>query len=360
MSDFAHKETEKLIKRLEKDIGREYSKATKEMRKKFLDYMRRFRIKDDIKRKAVDAGILSKADYMKWRQDQIFNGKVWADKVQELSQDLRNTHKIAVSTAKEYMPEAYAINHNFGAFAIEAGAGMDLSFTVYDRNTVERLIRDNPELLPPPTPGGKTARKLAENKALRWNRQKISSAITQGVLQGESIPKITKRLESVAVMDHNSAIRNARTMMTSAQNAGRMDAARYAKSKGVETTNVWAATLDMRTRHEHRLLDGQRREPGKPFEVDGEEIMFPGDPSAPGYLVYNCRCTLIPQVKGFEYDIRNDDGIDYSQINGMDYAQWKRSKEEITNPITLPEDKAKAIRGSYIHEYIKLREAYGG
>ena len=36
------------------------------------------------------------------------------------------------------------------------------------------------------------------------------------------------------------------------------------------------------------MLDGQKAEMGKPFKVDGEEIMFPGDTSAPGYLVYNC------------------------------------------------------------------------
>lgn len=175
-----------------------------------------------------------------------------------------------------------------------------------------------------------------------------------------TIPNIAKRLESVVQMDHNAAIRNARTMTTNAQNAGRIASGLWAKSKGVDSTNVWAATLDMRTRHEHRQLDGQRREIGELFEVDGYELEYPGDFShgAPGHLIYNCRCTLIPQVKGFEYNIREDDNLDLSALDaaGLSYDEWKKSHLEITNPITLPEEKARAIRNSYINEYRNLRK----
>lgn len=62
---------------------------------------------------------------------------------------------------------------------------------------------------------------------------------------------------------------------------------------GIKLKKEWLATLDGRTRHTHAMLDGQTAETDKPFHVDGYEIMYPGDTSAPGYLVYNCRCTLI-------------------------------------------------------------------
>ena len=38
----------------------------------------------------------------------------------------------------------------------------------------------------------------------------------------------------------------------------------------------------------------------KPFENSIGKIMFPGDPSADGANVYNCRCTLVSKVKGFK------------------------------------------------------------
>lgn len=157
-------------------------------------------------------------------------------------------------------------------------------------------------------------------------------------------------------MDHRAAIRNVRTMVTGAQNAGRVDAAKRARDMGIGLTQVWMATLDMRTRHEHLVLDGQRREIDEPFEVEGEKIKYPGDPDAPAHLVYNCRCTLVQQVKGFEYDIRGDKDVDYSGIEGMTYDEWKEDRREKPNPITLPEEKAEAIKQSYNAEYRKLRK----
>ncbi len=356
IKDPANDATELLIKKMETDMMREYTQAYKETRKKFLDYMRRFRIKDDIKRKAVAEGLISQADYIAWRKDQILNGQRWSAMCTSLGEDLAHTSEIAQATARGYMPDVYAINHNFAGFVIEQSAGVDISFDLYSRETVERLFLEKPKLLPGMNPRGKTARDIALGKAVRWNAQKVNSALIQGLLQGESVPKMASRLRSVAQMGYNASVRNARTMATGAQNAGRISAARQARKKGVEMTNVWAATLDMRTRHEHRLLDGQRRDIDEPFEVDGEKIRFPGDPEAAPHLVYNCRCTLIPQVKGFEYDIHADKDLDLSQIDGMTYDEWVQSKTERTNPIDLPERKGNAIRNKYISEYRKLRK----
>lgn len=64
---------------------------------------------------------------------------------------------------------------------------------------------------------------------------------------------------------------------------------------------------------------------GKPFKVDGYEIMYPGDTSAPGYLVYNCRCTLVAVLDGIDTSdsLRRDkDGL----LSNMTFAQWEASK----------------------------------
>ena len=160
-------------------------------------------------------------------------------------------------------------------------------FTLYDEPTVTRLIRDNPKVLPPP--GKKVTKEIAEGKAKLWDVKQVQSVATQAVLQGEGIDEIAERLaETVGDKDSAAAVRNARTMMTSVQNAGRQAAAERATEKGINITKVWVATLDMRTRHAHRFLDGQRQPIDKPFVVDGNEIMYPGDISAKPHLVYNC------------------------------------------------------------------------
>lgn len=79
-----------------------------------------------------------------------------------------------------------------------------------------------------------------------------------------------------------SAIRTARTATTAAQNAGRMDSYHAAEGMGIKLKKEWLATLDGRTHHAHAMLDGQTAETDKPFHVDGYEIMYPGDTSAPG------------------------------------------------------------------------------
>ena len=91
---------------------------------------------------------------------------------------------------------------------------INTSFTLYNHAAVERLIKENPNLLP-------LNPNLDIPKDLRWNQQHINSAITQGILQGKSIPDIAKDLQRVTGMDESAAIRNARTAMTGAQNAGK-------------------------------------------------------------------------------------------------------------------------------------------
>lgn len=78
------------------------------------------------------------------------------------------------------------------------------------------------------------------------------------------------------------------------------------------------------------------------------KIRFPGGPTAPARLVYNCRCTLISQIKGFEIDATK-----YRQdpdFKGMIYSEWKTAKAK-SNKITAQEEKAAKIKQSYDSKY---------
>ena len=128
--------------------------------------------------------------------------------------------------------------------------------------------------------------------------------------------------------NRNSAIRNARTAITGAENAGRVESYRYAESIGITLQKEWLATLDDRTRDEHRDLDGQRVGVDEPFRVGGDEIMFPGDPDAEGYLVFGCRCSLVSAVEGVKDldPVYRRDNISGELIEKMNYREWEAAR----------------------------------
>jgi hypothetical protein len=218
---------------------------------------------------------------------------------------------------------------------------------------VERLIKENPRLLPNTRFHSATYEKMRQ-KTYKWNQQKITSAVVQGILQGESVPKIAERFRNVAEMDYKASIRDARTSVTSAQNAGRIEAMHRAENMGIRMLKQWLATLDDRTRHEHRILDGQRQYVDEPFEVEGYQIMYPADPSAEPEMVYNCRCTMVTMFDGYDKKITDFD-ID-ERLGDMTYDEWKESKNIKSEPIDKQERQGEAIRQQYINEYKAMGE----
>lgn len=317
--DAGYKESAKLLGKLERKIHREYSKAVKEMNGKVDAYFKKFKAQDTLKQAQVKSGQLSKQEYKQWRVDKMVTGKRWIDMRNTLAQDLQNTNKIARSIANGYLPEAYAIHHNYGTYEIESGYGIDTSYTLYDRQTVERLIRDNPEILP--AMGKAMKKKIQEGKALKWRQGQVQSVVLQSVLQGESIPNMAKRIsETLGVKDEKAAIRYARTAMTGAEAAGRMDSYKRAQDLGIELEQEWEATPDGRTRDSHIDLDGERQPVGHVFS---NGCMYPGDPGGAPEEVYNCRCRLVAALKGYNY--KNDSR--WTRLpDGITYDDWKAHK----------------------------------
>lgn len=357
MRDRAHDYADERLAELEKKIQREYQRAVRETQEKLNDYLRRFEIKDEKWRQMVADGKRTETQYKQWRLGQIAVGKRWEAMRDTLAQDYHDANVIARSMLERERAGIYAESVNFGTFEIEMGAKVDMSFALYDADAVSRIIRDNPELLPPP--GKKMTASIAAGKDVAWQSGQIQSVMTQAILQGESIPNIAKRIaQTMGETNHASTIRYARTAITAAENAGKVDAYRRAEELGVDAVQEWRAVLDMRTRHEHREADGQRRAIGEPFEVGGEELMFPGDPSASGHLIWNCRCSLRAIVKGLEPMARKYRSLD--GIEGMTYEEWKVSKVEKPHRITKQEEIADLMRRRYINDDYRSKKKKGG
>ncbi len=56
--------------------------------------------------------------------------------------------------------------------------------------------------------------------------------------------------------------------------------------------NVWMSALTPTTREDHAMADGQTQRPGDPFDIGGEQLMWPGDPSGSDEQICNCLCWL--------------------------------------------------------------------
>ena len=348
--DEGHEETEERLRELERRISREYAKAEKEIADKLDDYMRRFEIKDKLKQEAVKKGLITEAEYKQWRVGQIAIGQRWEEMRDTIAQDLTNTAQIAKDLINGEMPEIYAINHNYGTYQVEQAAMVNTSYTLYDKDAVNRLWNDNNTFYK--GPGKKLSKAINEGKQLAWDKKEVQSAMMQSLLQGESIGKIATRLANiVGDSDRKAMIRNARTITTGIENAGRIDSYKRAESKGIELEKQWLATLDGRTRHEHRILDGEHVPVDSKFEVDGYEIEYPGDPSAEPEMVYNCRCTMMCRLKGFEIDASNLDIRNHSKMEEETYEEWKYSHNIHSDPITKQDDIEETMKKIYGAEY---------
>lgn len=311
MADYAHSETDKRIAELEKRLTEEYRQAYKETKDKLEKYLSDFKRKDEKKRQEVENGTLSEKDYKTWRRNQMLTGQRWADMVDTLAKDMNNANVIAAQIVSGEMPEAFSLNANYSAYEIENGYRQNYGFTLYDRDTVDRLVSENPDLLPEPS--------VDIPADLRWNKQKIVSNITQAVLQGKSIPEIAKSMETVVGMNKASAVRNARTAMTGAQNAGRQQAYERAAAMGIKLQKEWIATLDGRTRHSHGMADGQKVDINGMFSVGGCKMRYPGDvQNGAAAEIYNCRCTMCT-VEPPE--------IMQGEEPRMTYSEWVQTKE---------------------------------
>lgn len=327
MSDYGHEQTDKELKRIEDLITKEYSQAAKELEEKMLKQFEDFNAKDIKMRAKLTAGEITQTEYNNWLYGQVATGDRWRSLRDSMVNTLVNTDKAAATIIQGNSIKAYGDNMNYGTYEIEHDSKINTGFTLYDENTVKNLLKEDPKIIPMP--------KVDIPKDELWNRQHLTSAVTQGILQGESIPKIADRLQNVAFMGRNSAIRNARTYTTAAENKGRIDSYERAEKLGIQTNKKWIATLDDRTRMEHRHLDGMSVKPDEDFKVDGYTISFPGDPSAEPEMFYNCRCTLVADIVGYPYnDERNDD-----KLGDMTYEEWKHAKDKESKEETKEEPK---------------------
>lgn len=293
------------IARLEKWLTELYAAAEKDMRVKWDEHLARQekraeRLLSRVREaKTPEAKATAEAKYKEFLKNRVFAEKYYKDMVAELARQYADAGRRAAEIVNGERYGAFADGYNLSAGEINKAAiekEIGIRFDLCDAGTIEELAEHAEDLLLPKADPSKIDLTV-------WNVHNINAQVTQGIVQGESIPKIAARLGNVTHMNEVAAVRTARTMVTGCENAGRVQSMKTAEAWGVQTRKRWMCTLDSRTRDSHLALDGETVDDDAKFS---NGCRYPGDPNGPPAEVYNCRCALNTVVDGFSSNLPKD------------------------------------------------------
>ena len=306
---------ERQAKELQEKLQLTYADAIDGMASRIEASLEEFAAEDAKWQADVAAGKKDAKAYKAWRKDRASHDDRLNALEKALTQDLTAADETAMAYVNQVPAGVYAEGMNFATYEIEHGAKANTSFTLYDRNTVMELVANEPDLLPQAA--------FDKAKDFAWNSRHVTAAVTQAVLQGQTVPQLAASIAGIAAMDQRAAMKAARTAITSAHSLGKLKGYERAADMGIDVEKQWLAALDSRTRGSHRHLDGEVVELDAEF---GNGLKYPGDPDGPASEVYNCRCTLVPVIGDVEYDeVERAD-----KLGDMSYEEWKTEKTEKT------------------------------
>jgi hypothetical protein len=319
------REMDERLSEMEASISNVYEQAVEETTARLNSYMEQYEEENRVMRARLLEGEITEEEYEEWARKNLLRTQQYSTTIDSLTEMLVNADSAAIALVNGELPYVVAESYNFTQFVGHIIADHEdtpnVSFQIYNAQSVQALVRDNPQVFPI----------IDTELDTEWNRTRLNREITQGIIQGNTIPQLATRLQRVGITDRNSAIRAARTSMTSAENMGRNESHRRITSQGIDMVKRWSATYDARTRDTHRLLDDTTANEKGLF---GEGILhpdhlmrFPADPNGEPQEVYNCRCRLniVPpnysreaNAQAYERWMQENYPADYNKLKGDD------------------------------------------
>jgi len=300
MKDIAHKNTDKIIEKLENEINIIYSQAKKELQKELensLDWNKILNMKDKSERLA-----------------EARKRKRLTKLISKMSFIIQNKNKIALGLVDDKLVDVFTENYNWGAYFLENLTGFDLDYTLYSKEAVKELLKETTPVF--------TKMAYLGQKDLTTIRSDLRRQLTVGILKGDTIKDIAKRIDKVTDKNNYGSVRIARTESTRIENSGRTQAFKHGEDKGLKLKKKWISTIDKRTRVSHRYLQGEIVGLDKRFS---NGLLYPGDPTGSAREVINCRCTHVVEFIGIKKgaaEIELDE-----RLKKMSYEEWKDDKE---------------------------------
>ncbi len=153
----------------------------------------------------------------------------------------------------------------------------------------------------------------------------IRREVTSGLIQGDSYPKMARKIKKFMDRTASSYETIVRTEGQKAIVKGQIAAYDRADELGVESDRIWDATLDSVTRDTHGALDGVagiREEDAQPYwMLGGVRTIGPGQSGVAAEDI-SCRCRLRNQITGYKPEVRRirDEGV----VPYKTFGQWAR------------------------------------
>ena len=144
-------------------------------------------------------------------------------------------------------------------------------------------------------------RKILKEKVFKFaeevnetTKEKLRVALSIGILEGEGVAELSKRV----VKAMNVRIKQANTIART-ETIGTANTATFQgyKQSGIKMKKQWLSAHDTRTRDAHARMDGVTIDLDENFNVYGVKMKYPHDPSGGANNLVNCRCTLISVIK---------------------------------------------------------------
>jgi SPP1 gp7 family putative phage head morphogenesis protein len=125
---------------------------------------------------------------------------------------------------------------------------------------------------------------------------KIKDTITRGLASASTYKDIAAQLSLVTNEELYKSYRIARTEGHRITTEAKLTSMKKAKQQGADVVKQWDATLDGKTRKNHRKLDGQWVEIDDYFEINGRKVKAPAKFGKASEDI-NCRCILLTRPR---------------------------------------------------------------
>ncbi|PLS04028.1 minor capsid protein [Neobacillus cucumis] len=219
---------------------------------------------------------------------------------QQIKEEIKNLGGIETKHFNTILTEVYKQTYYQTAFTLDTITQAVIDFALLKPEFVKEVVAFNWSGVP------FSERIWGKNDALV---KALRTELTQGIIQGDSVDKMARRIRK----QFNTSVYNSQRLM-------RTESARVISSaqekiyqeSGVVQELIYTATLDNKTSEICRSHDGKR------WKIDDDTR--PKIPAHP-----NCRSCWIPAVKNYQPKVRKDNETK-KIIKYKNYKDWSKSK----------------------------------
>lgn len=218
----------------------------------------------------------------------------------KIMEEVKNLGTIELKQVNLILPEIYKQAYYQSAYIIESTAQTAISFTLLKPEFVKEAVTYNWSGVP------FSERIWSNHDSLV---RSLRTELTRGIIEGESIDKVARRMKKTF---DSKAYESRRLIRTESSRVISAAQDKIYNDSAVVEELIFTATLDSQTTYGCRKLDGKR------FKKDD-----PNKPTLPRHV--NCRSCYIPYIEGLTYRTRKDNESK-KLTTYKNYDEWYNNK----------------------------------